>query len=157
MTHPVHAGILRAMSTDLRAAADANLAAAAARLRMSDPRPAYRDRLRLLKDQNPEAFKRALRHYEETVLPALVSEGDVMAAWVEYGAALAAFTAPGRMVWIDGTGASRKYAAPVQEGALILHIPDDNAAPVLPAALPANPTPAQQAAFDLLVTGRLEL
>jgi hypothetical protein len=145
------------MSTDLRAAADARLAAAADRLRFADPRPAYRERLRALKDRQPDAFARALEHYEDTVLPALASGDDAMAVWIEYGATIAAFTATGRLVAIDATGRSTPFAKPVGESLLVLHIPDDNAAPVFIAAAPLQPTPAQQATLDLLTGNRVAL
>ncbi|MEO5509122.1 MAG: hypothetical protein ABIS27_00730 [Longimicrobiales bacterium] len=145
------------MSTDLRTAADARLAAAAARLHMADPRPAYRGRLRALKEQQPEAFDRALRHYEDTVLPQLAGTEDAMGVWINYGATIAGFTAAGRLVSIDATGRAAAFALPVCEGTLVLHVPDDAAAPVLIAAAPATPAPAQQATLDLLVNGRLGL
>ncbi len=146
------------MSDDLRTHADRNLNAAAAALGLADPRPAYRERLRLLKDDNPGAFADALRYYEQTVLPALATDGgDAMAAWVEYGSRIAALTTPGRMHAVDATGAAAKYSPPVREGILLLHIPDDNTAPILVAASPSLPTPAQQATLDLLVHRKLGL
>ena len=145
------------MTDDLRTRADANLTAAAATLRLADPRPAYRERLRILKEERPEAFATALRHYEENVLPAIANDGDVMSAWVRYGAALGAHTAPGRMVRVDETGRASAFAPPVQAGSLILHIPDENSAPILVATAPAEPTAAQQATLNLLVNRKLSL
>jgi hypothetical protein len=145
------------MSTDLRNAADARLADAAERLRMADPRPAYRGRLRSLKEQQPEAFARALRHYEDTVLPQLAGSDDAMSVWIQYGATIAGYTAAGRLVSIDATGLAAPFTQPVREGALVLHVPDDTAAPVLIAAAPLSPAPPQQATLDLLVHGRLGL
>lgn len=150
-------GILRAMTEDLRNAADRNLTTAAANLGLADPRPAFRERLRILKDNHPDAFASALRHYESGVLPAISGGGDVLEVWVQYGETIAALTAPGRMVRVDATGRAEKYAAPVQEAALVLHVPDQNDAPVLVTIAPVSPTPAQQATLDLLVHGRLGL
>ena len=155
MTHTTLSGILRAMTADIKALADRNLTAAAARLRLADPRPAFRERLRFLKDERPDAFATALRHYEEKVLPELASEGDAIAAWVRYGEAIAAFTAAGRLITVDAQGRAMKFATPVPEAALILHVPDDTAAPVLVAASPSEPSAAQQATLDLLVNRKL--
>ncbi len=145
------------MSNELRSRADANLVAAAASLRMADPRPPYRDRLRALKDTDPDAFSRALRHYEETVLPALAEGTDAMAVWAQYGQTLAAFSAPGRMMSIDAAGRAGKLALPLKESSLLLHLPDDNSAAVFVAAMPLIASPAQSATLDLLAHGRLAL
>jgi hypothetical protein len=143
------------MSDDTRARADQNLADAAARLGLADPRPPYRERLRALKEENAEAFAKALRHYEETVLPAVAGGKDVMEAWIQYGVTIAALSSPGRLVSVDATGRANRYMPPVSEGALILHLPDNNASAAMIAAAPVAPTPAQQATLDLLVNGRL--
>jgi hypothetical protein len=143
------------MSNDLRAEADSNLTNAIGAAGMSDPRPGYRERLRSLKDRDSSAFERALRHYEDVVLPALATGPDPMGAWVQYGQFLAALTAPGRTVSIDGSGRASKLTLPLQPGILVLQIPDDNSAPVFIAAAPASPTPSQRATLDLLAHGRL--
>jgi hypothetical protein len=153
----LHGSHSRIMSNDLRTSADRNLADAVARLRLADPRPAYRERLRFLKDRSAETYARALEHYEHMVLPELANGNSAMETWIQYGATLAGYTASGRLLSIDATGRAVKYAPPVQEGILVLHVPDDHAAPVLIAASPAAPTPAQQATMDLLVAGHLSL
>ena len=155
-TSPAY-GILRAMNEELRARADRNLRNAAEALNLADPRPAYRERLRMLKEDRPEAFARALRHYEEVVMPVISSEGDVIEAWIQYGSTIAAFTAPGRLLYVDETGYASRYAPPVRQGSLVLHVPDDNSAAVLVAVAPSVPTPAQQATLDLLVNQSLGL
>jgi hypothetical protein len=157
LTTHVVTGILRAMSDDLRNAADRNLTSAATRLGLADPRPAFRERLRILKDNQPDAFATALRHYETTVLPAIAGGGDVLEAWVQYGETIAALSAPGRMLRVDATGRAERYTAPVTTATLVLHVPDQNDAPVLVTIAPVSPTPAQQATLDLLVHGRLGL
>jgi hypothetical protein len=143
------------MNDDLRARADHSLTTAAEALDLADPRPAYRERLRRLKDANPEGFDRALRHYEDVVLPEVANGDGSIEAWVQYGAFLASLSAPGRLMQIDPNGTAMRYSAPVARGALILHVPDDNSAPVLTAVAPIAPTPAQQATIDLLVNGSL--
>ena len=157
LTHTTPSGILRAMSTDQRASADQNLTEAAARLQLADPRPAFRERLRVLKEEHPEAFARALRHYDETVLPALAAGGDAMAAWVRYGETLGGLTAPGRTVTVDRDGRATKFVPPLAPGSLVLHVPDENGLPVLVAAAPLAPSAAQQATLDLLVNRKLAL
>lgn len=142
------------MTADLRSAADRNLTTAAAGLGLADPRPPFRDRLRFLQANHPDAFATALRHYESVVLPAISGGGDVMEAWVQYGETIGALTSPGRMMRVDASGRAARYAAPVTEASLVLHVPDQNDAPVLVTVAPVSPTPAQQATLDLLVHGR---
>jgi hypothetical protein len=145
------------MNQELRRRAEARLQEAAARLGLSDPRPAYRDRLRVLRERHTAAFDRAIAHYEGTVLPALADGPDPITTWTEYGAFLAGLTADGRSFRIDGTGRAATFRAPVQPNELVLFVPDDAATDVLVMTMPAAATPAQQATVDLLVGRKLSL
>jgi hypothetical protein len=135
---------------------DARLSEAFARQQLEDTRPLYRQRLRRLRERDATAFDRALRHYEEVVLPAL-GAGNAVEAWVEYGRWLAELDGPGRLLAIDPWGRATPYSPPPTEDALILHVPEDPRAPVLATRVPAAPSPSQQATYDLLVLERVEL
>lgn len=152
---PVPASI-HAMPPEPRHDADARLDQAARDRGYADPRPALRDRLRELKESSPTAFRQARAHYEQVVLPALGSAADPLSAWVDYARFLGGLAAAGRMLAIEPDGRARGYDAPTP-GLLLLYVPDDTAVPVLVAAAPASPTPAQQATLDLLVHRKLSM
>lgn len=145
------------MTNDMKARGDARLVAALEALGLADPREEYRDRLRTLRETNPDAFDRARRHYESEVLPALAGESDAVECWIEYGGWLADLGAPGRLLEIDGSGRARPWGGSPRPGTLVLHVPDERSAAVLTAAMPRAPTPPQRAAYDLLVLGKLGL
>ena len=145
------------MSADIKDRAEARLERAVAGGGFADPRPALRERLRELKENRGEAFDEARRHYQQEVVPALAGEGDALSAWIDYGVWLAARTAPGRVLAVDGQGSAVPYAAPPAPGTLVLHVPDDQAAGVLVLAAPAAPSAAQRATLDLLVSRKLAL
>lgn len=118
-----------------------------------DPREFYRERLRALKESNPEAYRAAVEYYRETLIPKVASEeGDPLDAWTEYGRTLAETVAPGRTVTIDETGLARPYEP--HGDRLILHLPDDRGTRALLVALPLDLTPAQRATYDVLVAGK---
>jgi hypothetical protein len=138
-------------SPDLREQAEARFQAALRERNARDPRDFYRDRLRALKGENPEAFREATRYYEETLIPAVAApDSDPLAEWLEYGRVLARLAMPGRTVQIDPTGRASDYARPVPPDALVLHLPESRPAALL-VGLPAALSPAQKAAHDLLV------
>lgn len=144
------------MASESRDTADARLDQAASERGFADPRQPLRERLRDLKESNPAAFRQARTHYADVVQPALASGDDPLAAWVDYARFLGGLSAPGRMLAIEPDGRARAYNSPAA-GLLVLHVPDDTAVPVLVAAAPAAPTPAQQATLDLLVNRKLSL
>jgi hypothetical protein len=143
------------MPEQVKERAEARLLEAFAHQGIEDNRPVYRQWLRGLRDRNPDAFERALRHYEEGVVPALAGGGDPIEAWIGYGVWLAELEGPARLVEIDERGRARDAQAASADG-LVLILPEDERAPVLPARLPATPSPAQRATYDLLVAGLLE-
>ena len=138
------------MDPQLRARAEARLEQAAAALGLADPRPAYRDRLRHLRDAQPDAFQRAVAHYEREVLPAL-AQNDPLGAWLDYGRFLAALTADGAFTTIDESGRAHAYSAPLPPRSLVLFVPEDTSEAVFTAAQPLECSAAQQATIDLLV------
>lgn len=146
------------MPDDPQAIADARLEAALAARGARDPREYYRERLRQLREQDRDAYDRAVAHYRDTLLPS-ISDGSVepLAAWTEYGRRLAELLAPGRTVALDASGRAQPYRAPAEPDHLVLHLPDGRRTPTLLVGLPPEPTPAQRAAYDWLVQGRTSL
>jgi hypothetical protein len=140
-----------------KALAEARLEEALSLNGLEDPRPAYRERLRALREAGGDAFERALRHYEEATLPALADDADPLTVWVEYGRVLGELTSPGRLLHIDAEGRSAPYEPPPAGGFLLLHVPDDTSAPILAATMPRAASPAQRATYSLLVERKLVL
>lgn len=135
--------------------AAARLEAALVEGGFADPRPALRERLRVLRDTNPSAFEHAKTRYETVVREA--ATGDVLDPWIEYGTYLGQMTGEGRLFRIDETGRGAPYEPPLGVGAMVLHLPDDAGAPALAIAMPREPTAAQQATHDLLVGRKLAI
>lgn len=141
------------MDPQLRARAETRLAEAAEAEGIADPRPPYRERLRQLRQARPDAFDRAIGHYEREVLPALAGE-EPLAAWLEYGRFLASLDGEGRVVRIDARGRASDWSAEAPAG-LVLFIPDDTAADVMVLCQPVTMSDAQQATVKLLVDRKL--
>jgi hypothetical protein len=143
---------MAAMDDDLRARADARFDQALKQTGARDPRGFYRDQLKELKAGSPDGFRRALRYFEETLIPTVASEGsDPVAEWLEYGRMLASLAVPGRTVQIDGGGRALDYARPVPLESMVLHLPENASRPALVLGIPPKLTPAQRASYDLLV------
>lgn len=140
---------------ELQARANACLEDSLATSPLQDPRSSYRDRLRTLKAQDSAAFERALRYFQEVLVPRVADQtGDPLAEWLEYGRLLAELSGPGRFVGVDATGRARPHEVVSDGSALLLHLPDDARAGAFVLALPRRPTRAQQATVDLLVSGK---
>jgi hypothetical protein len=144
------------MDAETRVLAEARLAEAAAAHHLSDPRQPLRERLRQLRERQPDAFSRAVAHYEEQVLP-LLAAGEPLVAWLDYARFVGQLTSNGRLTAIDETGlaVTLKAAAAPLPGTLVLFVPEDNAIDTLVALAPAAPSPAQDATVALLVQRRL--
>lgn len=142
------------MADEIISKADEILEQALADSGARDPREFYRDRLRDLKQQNPEGYKGAVRYYRETLIPSVANgEEPPLDAWVEYGRRLADALAPGRTVSIDETGRAHPFDGPKPDR-LVLHLPDGKRGRSLLVGLPADLSPAQRASFDVLVSGK---
>jgi hypothetical protein len=142
------------METDPKAEADRQLESALGSAGVRDPRPYFRRVLKHLRERDPDAFARALQHYETVLIPAVAGGADPLAAWLDYGLHLAGAMGEGRTVEVDGTGRAREWAAGAA-GGLVLHLPDDDTAPALVLRYPAPASPAQDATVELLVAGRV--
>lgn len=117
-----------------------------------DPRDFYRRRLRELRARDQAAFDEAVRHYDEVLIPAVAEPGsDPLAEWLEYGRLLASLTAPGETVQIDGSGRAAPYTRPAPLDHLVLHMPSSAREPGIAVGIPPELSPAQRAAYALLV------
>lgn len=142
----------------LRARADARFEQALQDRGARDPRGFYRERLKEMRERDQAAFRQALSYFEQTLIPTVAADGsDPLAAWLEYGRQLALLTAAGRTVQIDATGRSAEYAPPVPLDALVLHLPEQSSRPAIVVGIPKQLSPAQRAAYDLLVKGAVSL
>jgi hypothetical protein len=146
------------MDADTRALAERRLTEAATALQLADPRPALRERLKLLRESQPDPFRQAVAHYEAEVLPRLAAE-DPLPAWLDYARFVGQLSSNGRITAIDATGlaSTLKPSAPPAPATLVLFLPEDNAADPLVALAPLTPSPAQQATLTLLVSRKLSL
>lgn len=123
-----------------------------------DPREFYRERLREMKAANPDAYREAVRYYEDTLIPSIAEGGaDPLPAWQEYGCRLAQLTVPGKPVEIDETGRTHEHGPPTPPERMVLHIPDGGKGRALVVGLPSELSSAQRATYDLLVGGRQRL
>lgn len=140
---------------EIRQRADARLDEALAHAAQQDPRPFFREQLRLLKDSDPAAFEEALRYYEEVLLPRVAApDSDPLLEWFEYGRKLVELEGAehaGKVVMVDPSGRSTPFAAPLRLDHLVLYLPDDTRTPALPLNVPRRLSLEQQATFDLLV------
>lgn len=142
----------------LRARADARFEQALQARGARDPRGFYRERLKEMRERDPAAFRQALQYFEQTLIPTVADEGsDPLAAWLEYGRHLAVLSAAGRTVQIDASGRSAEYAPPVPPDALVLHLPEQSSRPAIVVGIPPELSPAQRAAYGLLVKGAVTL
>lgn len=141
----------------LRARAEERFEAALRERSARDPREFYRTSLRELRARDADAFRRALEYFETRLVPRVAAEdSDPLAEWLEYGRVLASLYAPGRTVQVDRSGRAVPYAPPVPPDYLVLHLPDQAREPVRVVGLPTELSPAQRAAYDLLVAGKTE-
>jgi len=142
------------MSDAQAAAADEALQAALTAAGARDPRDFYRERLKDLKRVDTDGYESAVAYYRDTLIPQVAAgTTDPLEAWTEYGRRLAEALAPGRAVSIDSTGRAREYEGSAPDR-LVLHLPDDKGVRALLVGLPTSLSPAQRAAYDVLVEGR---
>jgi hypothetical protein len=146
------------MDPDLQQEADRRFAA---RLRESgarDPRDFYRELLRRLKARDEAAYGKAVERFRDRVMTPVARDGvDPLEAWTLYGLSLARELHPGRTVVLDRAGRSIPFEPPPDHGSLILQLPDERRERAVPVSLPPDPSPAQRAALDLLVEGKVKL
>lgn len=84
-------------------------------LGLADVRPLYRELLKRLREEDAEAYREAVRRYEEELAPSMEEGGageagdpvEPVRDWIRYGAWLAAHVAPGSLTAVDRTGRAR--------------------------------------------------
>ncbi len=143
------------MDQELHDRAAARLETALGDASAFDPRGPYRTALRALKESRPEAFREALRYYEEVLLPQVAAERDPLEAWLSYGRRIAELSGGGRYVAVDPSGRALDGSDERDPDSLLLYLPDQATAATILLAGPAELSDAQQATVDLLVLGRL--
>ncbi len=143
------------MDPKLRQEADRRLEDSLASWGGPDPRQLCRQTLRQLRERDPEAYERAVAHYEAEVVPAVArGEADPLLLWRQYGRFLAELLAPGRTLAIDPSGRASPLDDATPLDCLVIHLPEGGGRAVgvfLPPAL----SPPQRATWELLVEGRL--
>jgi hypothetical protein len=146
------------VDTEIQKKADQRFREALERSGARDPREYYRERLRTLKADDPDAYRRAVAYYTDTLIPSVAAgEDDALHAWREYGRFIAQLTAPGRTVEVDASGRAHPYDPPTTADRMVLHIPEGRVTRALLVGLPAQPSSAQMATYDLLVAGKQRL
>ena len=119
-----------------------------------DPRELYRDALRELKRRDAVGYDRMVTHFQAVLVPSIASgDAEPLQAWREYGRLLTEAVAEGRTVAIDDTGRAHPYTPDAPMRWLVLHLPEAKAARALVVSLPAEPSGAQRATYELLVKG----
>jgi hypothetical protein len=145
-----------AVAREARQRADMALEAAlAAGAEIRDPRPYFRPVLKHLREADPQAFSRAIAHFENELVPSLAAGADAVRGWLDYGLLLATAVGPGRLMEVDATGRARPVDDALAARGLVLHIPDSEASPVLVLRHPSTGSPAQDATVELLAEGRV--
>ncbi|NIU79160.1 MAG: hypothetical protein GWN71_38100, partial [Gammaproteobacteria bacterium] len=83
----------------------------------------YRERLRALKADDPDAYRRAVEYYTDNLIPTVAAgEEDALDAWREYGRFIAELTSPGRTVEVDPSGRAHPYDPPTAGDRMVLHV-----------------------------------
>lgn len=121
---------------------------------LEDPRPVYRRLLKRLSDEDRDAYRDAVRRFEEELVPAVAGgDADPVAAWTRYGLEIASALADGEARAVDGAGRAR----PLEDAdgdpppdALLLWLPADAGAPALVLSRPSTLSAPQRATLELL-------
>ncbi len=146
------------MDQEVQERADRLFEEALERTGAKDPREFYRERLRQMRADEPDAYREAVDYYQNLLIPSIVDSGaDPMTAWQKYGCHMAELTTPGNPVEIDLTGRMYPYDPPASEGRMVLHIPEGSKGRALVVGLPTELSSAQLATYDLLVSGKQRL
>lgn len=120
---------------------------------LADPRPVYRELLKRLASEDREAYREAVAHFEEELVPAVAAgEAAPLSAWLRYGLRLAAVLSEGEARAVDEAG----RAGPVEDpsdppvGPLLLWLPSSPGDGALVLARPEELSEPQQATVELL-------
>jgi len=143
------------MDQEAREKADQRFAEALETSGARDPRDFYRKALRDLRDVNPGGYEKAVSHFQEVLVPSIAAgDSEPLWAWREYGRLIAEASAEGRTVAIDETGRSQTFESSAPLDLLVLHLPNARGGRAILVSLPHTLSPAQRAAYELLVAGK---
>ena len=120
---------------------------------LADPRPTYRKLLKRLASEDRNAYREAVRHFEEELVPAVAAgDADPAAAWIRYGLRLVARVADGEARAVDESGRSEPVEDPDDPpvGPLLLWLPSSAGDRALVMARPEELSEPQQATVELL-------
>lgn len=146
------------MEQELHDRADHIFAEALGQAGAKDPREFYRTRLREMKADKPEAYRKAVAYYENDLVPSIAEAGDdPLMAWQRFGCRMAELTVAGTPIEIDTTGRRLPYAPPTPPDRMVLHIPRGSSGRALLVGLPPELSAAQLATYNLLVGGRQKM
>ena len=139
-------------STDESDAATERLEAACEERGLADPRPTYRKLLKRLASEDRDAYREAVRHFEEELVPSVAAgDEDAAAAWIRYGLRLVSRVADGEARAVDESGRAEDVEDPDDPpvGPLLLWLPSSGDR-ALVLARPDELTEPQQATVELL-------
>lgn len=120
---------------------------------LADPRPTFRKLLKRLASEDREAYREAVRHFEEDLVPPVAAgEADPLAAWLRYGLRLVAEVADGEARAVDETGRAEPVEDPADPpvGPLLLWLPSSPGDRGLVLARPEEMSDPQRATVELL-------
>lgn len=120
---------------------------------LDDPRPVYRRMLKRLSGEDRDAYRDAVRRFEEELVPAVAGgEADPVAAWTRYGMEIASALADGEARAVDETGRARPLedASEPPVGPLLLWLPADGGDDALVLSRPEDLSEPQRATLELL-------
>lgn len=119
---------------------------------LADPRPTFRKLLKRLASEERDAYREAVRHFEQELVPSVAGgEADPVAAWLTYGLRLVSVLSDGEARAVDESG----RADPVDDtsdppvGPLLLWLPSSGDRGLV-LARPEELSDSQQATVELL-------
>ncbi len=146
------------MGEGQREEADRRFEEARERAGARDPRDYYRTALRELKPVAPDSYEKAVKYFQEVLVPSIASgQTEPLHAWREYGRLIAELSVEGRTVAVDETGRSEPFSSDAPLDRLVLHLPNGKRGKALLVSLPPTLSAAQRASVDLLVKGKHQL
>lgn len=120
---------------------------------LADPRPTYRKLLRRLASEDREAYREAVRHFEEELVPSVAGGGaDPVKAWLRYGLRLVSVLSDGEPLGVDESGRAEPVEDPDDPpvGPLVLWLPTSPGDRGLVLARPEELSDPQRATVELL-------
>ena len=120
---------------------------------LADPRPTFRKLLKRLASEDRDAYREAVRHFEEELVPSVArGEAEPVAAWLRYGLRLVSVLSDGEARAVDESGRADPVDDPSDPpvGPLLLWLPSSPGDRALVLARPEEPSGSQRATVELL-------